>query len=153
MRLFASLLLLIALQMSAEAAFYQWRDEFGQTHVTDDPTKVPEKHRDGSERKVQPVQVVQRVVPAVAGAPESDGAQIFLQRCAKCHHLGMGQKGGLIGMGPSIINPDTGFPYPKPYVADQVRLAVTGSMEMERIELSQSEIEAVTDYVISEMER
>jgi len=62
------LMLSLLILPCANAAFYQWTDEAGVVHMTDDPDKVPKQYRDKARRLQLPDSPP---APAAAPAPQA----------------------------------------------------------------------------------
>lgn len=70
MRIFLLSFGIMVMVAVAHAATYQWTDNQGGTHFTDDPDKIPAKYRKKvREMNVEPVQEEKRVSPQPAAEP------------------------------------------------------------------------------------
>ena len=78
------ILMLSLLTLScAYASFYQWTDEAGVVHMTDDPDKVPKQYRDKARRLQLPDSPP---APAAAPAPKAAPRAAAKQRLAPGGH-------------------------------------------------------------------
>ena len=78
------ILMLSLLTLScAYASFYQWTDEAGVVHMTDDPDKVPKQYRDKARRLQLPDSPP---APAAAPAPQAAPRAAAKQRLAPGGH-------------------------------------------------------------------
>lgn len=133
--------------VAVAARVYQWKDEAGRVHFTDDATKVPSAYRHKSARDIRPVE------PMAGAAPSKDertldGNALYQKKCAACHVLGFKDKGEKEALGWAIINPDTNYPRSADELFRKLRYVVDGGIDMPEVDASDDELKAIARYLI-----
>lgn len=134
---------------------YQWRDEAGAIHFTDNPASVPADKREGSAR-VLPSPVSKQKKKQASGRSQaaSTGQDLWLNKCSSCHHLnGAGWKGDKLGLHPFVVDSSTGFPLTVDDIVRNFRYAVKGrTSNMPEIEISEDELSALAKYIVDSLQ-
>jgi len=147
--LFPALLLLAGIQ-PALAVIYQWKDEGGVMHYTDNLNQVPPKHRkEGLAELHEP-------------APSAGVSQVknpdlkpvkyraWEEKCAGCHHAGEGARDGLLGLAHLTINKITRFPAGEDEVVEELRYATSGRYsDMARMDVTDEELHSIARYLLN----
>jgi hypothetical protein len=150
------LLLLVACGLSwagigVAAELYQWRDDAGQLHFTDNPMEVPAQYRD-LKRSVGKLEVVS--TSSAGGAVSSSKGELWMERCAACHHVGRGKKGNLVGLGYLAVNKVTRFPNTPQEVFKTFREAANGRIgDMKPIQISDDDLLKIARYFLGAQEK
>lgn len=133
---------------------YQWQDDAGVTHFTDDPGAVPLEYRGQGQRELEPL----AGIGPSAGANRASGGlgrRIWESKCAACHvYDSDGTQQGRMGLRSYILNPQTKFPYPEARITDALRKGVRGTGEgMPAIEISDQEMKALVGFLVEQVSR
>jgi len=75
--------LLVMAQVSLAGKMYQWEDEFGVTHFTDNLFNVPYEYRESSERELNDYGAIK----SDGLASQEGGITIWQAKCKECHFL------------------------------------------------------------------
>jgi len=129
---------------------YKWQDASGIVHFTDSLSKVPVKYR-----KNKPL-IMKDSLFDVRGSEKSkegfskpEGAKIWDEKCAECHHLGFGQMTGLKGLAYLAVNPMTKFPARVEDIFPDLKYAVSGrTSDMPEVDVSDAGLRALARYII-----
>lgn len=142
-------LLLAGAGLAQAAEIYQWKDAAGKVHYTDNPMNVPAQYRD-QKRDVRPLQGIEtKGGGEIPGRPVSEMKALWLERCASCHHMGEGKKGGLVGLKFLIINRNTNFPNSTDAMVRRMRAAASGRIgDMDPIEISDADLLMIAQYLL-----
>jgi hypothetical protein len=73
----------IIVNASYAGTIYQWKDEAGKTHFTDNLGFVPPEYREGYERKLSDYDSKEAKQPA-----QDMGKELWQTRCESCHYFG-----------------------------------------------------------------
>ncbi len=151
--------MMILCMLFAQAAWaetiYQWRDEAGVLHFTDNPAKVPADKREGSARELSsPVSKQKEKQASGRSQTASIGQDLWLNKCSSCHHLnGTGWKGDKLGLQPFVVDSSTGFPLAIDDIVRNFRYAVKGrTSNMPEIEISEDELSALARYIVNRLQ-
>lgn len=158
MRKTTGVLLLLALAGgTAEAAqLYQWKDEAGVVHFTDNPMDVPGDHRANDRREVKPLQPVSGPAPkGAASKAASAGARLWQQYCSQCHTLAHNTQSsnakGKMGLGQLTINPETKFPATVNELLPKLQWAVQGRLtDMSSVKISEADLKQIASFMLGE---
>ncbi|MDQ6959032.1 MAG: DUF4124 domain-containing protein [Mariprofundaceae bacterium] len=139
--------LLMGMPVSA-ASFYQWKDDAGVTHFTDNPDMVPPKYRNKVPQRLSSFPTLKsNVSESTARVPAR--YKVWSKKCARCHHVGEGKRGGLIGLGPITINSDTRFPETAKDLTKKLRFAASGRYsDMPKVDVTDDELRTIADYLM-----
>ena len=127
---------------------YQWRDASGQLRFTDNPAKVPAKHRSSAARDVNALEATSSGRPQDVRVAKIDGKALWSNRCTECHHVGFGRKGELRGLSGSIVDRVTHYPVAVDTLVSKLRSAADGDYDMPRQNLNDDELTAIARYLI-----
>ena len=85
--------LLVMSQLSIAGKMYQWQDELGVTHFTDNLFNVPYEFRESSERQLNDYSSASDSLPSQKG-----GLGIWEEKCKVCHFLDDEKDGDTLGL-------------------------------------------------------
>lgn len=144
MRFFLFVLALAAGGLAHAATLYQWKDDAGVTHFTDNPANVPPQYREKGEREVKGVES-STSMPGV-------GEKLWREKCAACHHLGEGalRSGNdtRYGLRSVLFSSYTDVPFPVDTVREKMMPALNGKgASMPAIQLSDEELGSLIKYM------
>lgn len=143
----SAIALVMGLPVSA-ASFYQWKDEAGVTHFTDNPNMVPPKYRSKSQRDLSSFPALKSNASEPASRMSAK-YKVWTEKCASCHHTGKGERDGLIGLGPVTINSNTRFPETVKDLTKKLRFAANGRYsDMSTVDVTDDELRAIANYLM-----
>ncbi|MDQ6957293.1 MAG: DUF4124 domain-containing protein [Mariprofundaceae bacterium] len=125
-------------------SIFQWKDDMGHVHFTDDQSKVPTKYLKGSAREMRSFQ-------SEMPKPVMKGQNIYENMCAKCHVLGFDDDGRREALGWAIIDSTTKYPKEKKVLFDRLRYVVDGGIDMPVIDIGDDDLISLTDYFIEKL--
>lgn len=143
---------IMPISYSKAVEIYQWTDDAGVAHFTDNPAAVPEKYRSNSARDIKPVESVKGAKgDGVQVTASSQGKQLWEQRCAACHDYDhWGWKDDKLGLFREIIDRQSKYPKAEEEIFRRFRKAANGRLsDMPAVEVSDEELKSIIHYLVS----
>jgi mono/diheme cytochrome c family protein len=132
--------------MVSAGTLYQWKDESGHMHFTDNLSKVPLEYRANSPREMAPLKSSKELV----SKQPLDGKALYKDKCEACHVIGYVDDGAREGLAWAIIDQTTLYPHTRDNLFASLRSVVAGLVDMPIVDISNDDLMAIADYLIKE---
>jgi len=140
--------LVVCLYLGAHSAIagtlFQWKDDMGHMHFTDDKSRVPAKYLKSSARDMKSFE------PELT-KPVLKGQALYENLCAKCHVLGFEDKGRREALGWTIVDSTTKYPKAEVELFNRLRYVVDGGIDMPVIKMTDDELMTLIGYLIKKL--
>jgi mono/diheme cytochrome c family protein len=137
------------------AQLYQWTDDQGVTHFSDNPMDVPPGYRDEGARDVKPLRAVARGEAGGDAASEKPGmgASLWQQHCQACHSLDKKAAEGSnkTALGHLLIDAKTRFPATVEQLLPKLQRAAEGRWtDMPSVHVSRDELRQIASFMLEQ---